>query len=576
MSVPAYPRLAGTLVPVFALRHEDDFGIGDTRAVREAISFHAEHKLGLLQVLPINETGADNSPYNAISSVALDPLYLTLTPALIPGLTREALEELFPESLKKELQSGPVQYQRVKLLKLEVLSRAYIEFEAADLQEGTDDAYDFQAFVENNMGWLPGYTLFRTLLNEYGGNALWHDWAPEHQDLAKAETWLADCADKEELVRYRQFTAYVQWVAWKQWTDVRAWADRHGIRLIGDIPFGVSKYSADVWSERELFDLGWSGGAPPEPFFTSGEFVRRWGQNWGIPLYRWDEHRAQDFFWWKQRIGATSRIFHGFRIDHVLGFFRIYGFPWDPQRDHEFTSLTLTEAKEKTGGREPHFMPRPDEPSELGEQNCAEGEVLLRMIQQAAGSATVVAEDLGMVPKYVPKLLQKLGIPGFSIPHFSVDPELREYIRKGDFPEIGIATWGSHDHAPLIAWYHDLTRRWRGPDGHEAWLELQRLMRFLGENEHEPPDTMNEKLHEAFLRTLLEARSCWTIFTIADIFGLDLRFNQPGTATDDNWSQRLDRPLAAYDKDPALSGKLRFLREEIEKTGRVPLAKEKN
>jgi 4-alpha-glucanotransferase len=188
----------------------------------------------------------------------------------------------------------------------------------------------------------------------------------------------------------------------------------------------------------------------------------------------------------------------------------------------------------------------------------------------------VVAEDLGMVPKYVPKLLQKLGIPGFSIPHFSVDPELREYIRKGDFPEIGIATWGSHDHAPLIAWYHDLTRRWRGPDGHEAWLELQRLMRFLGENEHEPPDTMNEKLHEAFLRTLLEARSCWTIFTIADIFGLDLRFNQPGTATDDNWSQRLDRPLAAYDKDPALSGKLRFLREEIEKTGRVPLAKEKN
>jgi 4-alpha-glucanotransferase len=265
MSSHAYPRLAGTLIPVFALRHEDDFGIGDTRAVREAISFHAEHKLGLLQVLPVNETGADNSPYNAISSVALDPLYLTLTPALVPGLTRDALEELFPESLKKELQSGPVQYHRVKLLKLEILSRAYIEFEAADLQEGTDDAYDFQAFVENNMGWLPGYTLFRTLLNEYGGNALWHDWAPEHQDLAKAETWLADCADKDELVRYRQFTAYVQWVAWKQWTEVRAWADRHGIRLIGDIPFGVSKYSADVWSERELFDLEWSGGAPPEP-----------------------------------------------------------------------------------------------------------------------------------------------------------------------------------------------------------------------------------------------------------------------------------------------------------------------
>jgi 4-alpha-glucanotransferase len=570
MSAHAYPRLAGTLVPVFALRHEDDFGIGDTRAVREAISFHAENKLGLLQVLPINETGSDNSPYNAISSVALDPLYLTMTPGQIPGLVPEALEELFPESVRRELQAGPVQYQRIKLLKLEVLSRAYIEFEAVDLQEGSDEAYEFQAFVENNMGWLPGYTLFRTLLNEYGGNALWHDWAPEHQDLAKAEIWLATCVDKEELVRYRQFTAYVQWVAWRQWEGVRHWADQNDVRLIGDIPFGVSRYSADVWSERELFDLDWSGGAPPEPFFTAGEFVRRWGQNWGIPLYNWDAHRAQDFFWWKQRVGATSQIFHSFRIDHVLGFFRIYGFPWEPQRNDEFSSLTLTEAKERTGGREPHFIPRPDEPEDLAALNCADGEALLRMIQEAAGKSAVVAEDLGMVPKYVPKLLQKLGIPGFAIPQFSVDPELREYIRKGDFPEISITTWGSHDHLPIIAWYHDLTRRWRGPDGHEAWLELQRLMRFLGEDEHEPPDTLTGKLHEAFLRTLLEARSCWTIFVISDIFGLDLRFNQPGTSTDDNWSQRLDRPLAAFDKDPAFNAKLRFLREEIEKTGRAP------
>ena len=219
MAASAYPRLAGTLVPVFALRHENDFGMGDTRAVREAITFHAEHKLGLLQLLPINETGADNSPYNAISSVALDPIYLTLTPEQVPGLQPETLAGIFPESVKRELQAGPVQYQRVKLLKLDVLSRAYVEFEAVDLQEGTDVAYEFQAFVENNMGWLPGYTLFRTLLNEYGDNALWHEWAPEHQDLAKAEIWLATAPDNEELVRYRQFTAYVQWIAWKQWAE---------------------------------------------------------------------------------------------------------------------------------------------------------------------------------------------------------------------------------------------------------------------------------------------------------------------------------------------------------------------
>jgi 4-alpha-glucanotransferase len=573
MAASDYPRLAGTLVPVFALRHENDFGVGDTRAVREAITWHAEHKLGLLQVLPINETGADNSPYNAISSVALDPIYLHMVPEEIPGLLPESLAELFPESLKRELQTGPVQYKRVKMLKLDILSAAYVEFEAVDLQEGSDAAYEFQAFVENNMGWLPGYTLFRTLLNEYGDNALWHQWAPEHQDLEKAETWLATCPDKDELVRYRQFTAYVQWVTWKQWVAVRAWADEKGVRLIGDIPFGISKYSADVWCERPLFDLDWSGGAPPEPFFTAGEFVRRWGQNWGIPLYNWDANREQKFFWWKQRVGATSLIFHSFRIDHVLGFFRIYAFPWEPQRNDEFSPLSLAESKERCGGREPHFIPRPDEPEENAQKNCDDGEAFLKMVQEAAGNTTVIAEDLGMTPKYVPKLLTKLGIPGFLIPHFSVDPELREYVRKGDFREISIATWGTHDHQPLIEWYHDLTRRWRGPDGHEAWLELQRLMRFLGENENAPPDQLTEKLHEAMMRTLLEARSCWTIFTITDVFAFGLRFNQPGTATDDNWSVRLDRPLAEYEKDPVIGPKLKFLVAEIEKSGRVPAKK---
>ena len=570
MADAIYPRLAGMMVPVFSLRHSKDFGIGDTEAVREAITFCAKNKMGLLQLLPINETGEDNSPYNAISSVALDPVYLSLTPDQLPGLLPETLTSIFPESVSTKLRNGPVQYQKVKQLKLEVLSHAYVDFEAVDLETGTDIAYEFQAFVEGNMGWLPGYTLFRTLLNEYNRNALWHEWIPEHQNLAAAEIWLATAEDRDELVRYRQFTAYVQWICWKQWAGVRAWADQHQVRLIGDIPFGVSRYSADVWSERELFDLTWSGGAPPEPFFAGDEFLRRWGQNWGLPLYDWTAHRAQDFAWWKQRVTNTSKIFHGFRIDHVLGFFRLYSFPWMPQENHDYTNLTPEQAREKAGGREPHFIPRPDEPEENAKLNCAEGEALLRMIQDAAGKTAVVAEDLGVVPKYVPPLLQKLGIPGFSIPQFLVDPETREFIPKDEMPELTIATWGTHDHAPLVTWYQELTRRWRGPDGHEAWLELQRLMTFLGEDKDNPPAFMTDKLHEVFIRTLLDAKSRWTIFVISDILGVDWRFNAPGTATDDNWSQRLDRPLAEYSQDLVYGPKLRFLREEILKTQRAP------
>ncbi|HEV3272125.1 MAG TPA: 4-alpha-glucanotransferase [Candidatus Methylacidiphilales bacterium] len=570
MADSAYPRLAGALLPIFALRHANDFGIGDTEAVRDAISFCAEQKLGLLQVLPINETGDDNSPYNAISSVALDPVYLSLTPEQVPGLQEETLTRMVPESLRAELQHGPVQYGRVKQLKLEILSHAYVEFEAIDLETGTDIAYEFQAFVEDNMGWLPGYTLFRTLLNEYSNNALWHEWIPEHQTLADAETWLTTAADREELIRYRQFTAYVQWIAWRQWAEVRAWADEKQVRLVGDIPFGVSRYSADVWAEHELFDLTWSGGAPAEPFFTGGEFLHRWGQNWGIPLYDWPMHRAQNYSWWRQRITATGLIFHGFRIDHVLGFFRIYSFPWMPQQDEEYAHLNREEAKLKAGGREPHFIPRPDETEEDAALNCAEGEALLRMIQEAAGPTAVIAEDLGVVPKYVPPLLEKLGIPGFAIPQFIVDPETREYVPKDEMSELSIATWGTHDHPPLVTWYQELTRRWRGPDGHQAWLDLQRLMRFLGENETEPPVFLTDKLHEAFIRSLLESKSCWAIFIISDIFGVDWQFNKPGTATDGNWTQRLDRPLAEYLKDPAIGPKLRFLREQIAKARRAP------
>ena len=99
---------------------------------------------------------------------------------------------------------------------------------------------------------------------------------------------------------------------------------------MGDIPFGVNLYSADVYSRRDEFALDWSGGAPPEPYFKDDEFTQKWGQNWGIPLYRWDVMRTRNLDWWRQRVRGVRKIFHVFRIDHVLGFYRIYAFPWRP------------------------------------------------------------------------------------------------------------------------------------------------------------------------------------------------------------------------------------------------------
>ena len=135
------------------------------------------------------------------------------------------------------------------------------------------------------------------------------------------------------------FFCYVQWIAHQQWRDIKAHAEQRGVALMGDIPFGVSYYSADVFARPEEFVLDWFGGAPPEPLFKDDVFTQKWGQNWGIPLYRWSAMRANNFHWWRERVRAIRRIFHLFRVDHVQGFYRIYAFPWRPQRNNEFLPL---------------------------------------------------------------------------------------------------------------------------------------------------------------------------------------------------------------------------------------------
>src|SRR5947199_5697208 len=117
---------------------------------------------------------------------------------------------------------------------------------------------------------------------------------------------------------------------------MKSYAEAHGVALMGDIPFGVSYYSADVFARPDEFMLEWSGGAPPEPYFKDDAFTQKWGQNWGIPLYRWDQMRADNFAWWRQRVRGLRHLFHVFRIDHVLGFYRIHSFPWRPEENIRF------------------------------------------------------------------------------------------------------------------------------------------------------------------------------------------------------------------------------------------------
>ena len=403
-------------------------------------------------------------------------------------------------------------------------------------------------------------------MDEHAGNSCWTQWESSLQSYDKA----LQTESNNERTENRRFWSYVQWLAFEQWLNIKAYADQKSVQLMGDLPFGVSRYSADVWAEQALFDLEWSCGAPPETYFQGDVFVQKWGQNWGMPLYRWSAHEQESFAWWRQRVTHLTRLFHYFRIDHVLGFFRVYSFPWIPERNGEFIDLTPKEAAVLTGGRLPQFLPRGDEEPEDAALNEKDGEAILKVLMDAAGPAAIVAEDLGIVPDYVRPLLLKLGIPGFAIPIFERIEATREFKPKETLPELSLATYGTHDHEPIAKFYEDLVAWWHGPQGSLGWLEVQRLMRFLSLDDKNPPLKFTDQLHFVFLQRLLET-PCWlAIFMITDLLGTKQRFNEPGVSGDYNWSQRLDRKIMDYQSEPPYASKIKKFADLIEKTKRSP------
>ncbi len=556
-------KAAGLLLPVFALRRQGDLGIGDTLCVEDAIDFLSRHNLGVLQILPVNETGGDNSPYNALSSIALDPLYISLVPEMVPGLSAEMLAKHVPDALAQELSQGPVQYTTVRKLKLDLLADAFASFEKASTSADKSQQDLLAQFCLEQSDWLADYALFRALVDKFDGNACWTNWPAEQSTLAKTKKWLLTADEASEMADKQRFYSYVQWVAFSQWRRVRAHADKSSVELMGDIPFGVSRYSADVWCNPQLFDLKWSGGAPPEKFFQSDLFTCQWGQNWGIPLYDWPNHEKTNYAFWQRRVKQIASIFHYFRIDHVLGFFRVYSFPWIPGRNHEFIDLTELEAKKLTGGELPRFLERPDIPPKNAKLNNEQGEKLLRMILAAAPNSGVVAEDLGMVPDYVRPCLQKLHIPGFTIPIFERVEKDQSFKPKETHAKLSLVTYGTHDHQPIRNFYEGLCQWWHGKDGHEGWLEVQRLMVFLGMDEDAPPEHFTPELHRRMIEVLMECPSWLAILMISDLFGVSQRFNEPGISGDSNWSQRLDRTLAEYEVDAQYSQAIKWLDQAV-------------
>src|ERR1700730_1807046 len=477
MNLSPEQKIAGVLAPLFALRTETDLGVGDLEGLRQFIDWAAGIGFKIVQLLPINEMGGDHSPYNAISATAIEPTTLHLARESLQDLTAEDLENAHSVVHRNRLRQGPVKYEQVKGLKQALLAKAFSRFD--QLGPDAPRVKEFERFCEKEHGWLEDYTLFRWLMDANNATEKWDTWLPHYATREAALLWIEDqdSALKAAVEGRRRRYAYIQWIDDRQWRDIRSYAEERGVGLMGDIPFGVNYYSADVYSHRDQFALDWSGGAPPEPYFKDDEFTQKWGQNWGIPLYRWDVMRARNLDWWRWRVRGVRKIFHAFRIDHVMGFYRIYAFPWRPARNTEMLPLSWEQMRERTGGLAPQFYPRDDSTWENSEANRREGEDYLRVVLEESGDTRVVGEDLGTVPDYVRPSLHSLGIAGFKIPQWEV--KHGRVTPGSEYERLSVATYATHDHQPIRAMWEDGHAQ-AGPERDQARDALCTITQFAG------------------------------------------------------------------------------------------------
>jgi len=308
-------RIAGTLVPVFSLRTKGSFGVGDFGDLKTMIDFVAKTGQRALQVLPINDTTTthtwtDSYPYSCISIFAIHPQYVDLRQ--LPQIA-DATERTRMELLREELNALPqIDYERVNQAKTDYLQIIFKQEWAK-----TKRSAGFKRFFEEEQTWLVPYAQYSLLRERYGNVEIstWHG----HEQWNEADRALYSNPKTEEFEQ-AAFYYYTQYVLSSQMKAAHKYAQQKGVVLKGDIPIGVNRNGCDVWMEPKYFNLNGQAGAPPDDFSVNG-------QNWGFPTYNWDAMIADGCQWWVRRFQNMAHYFDAYRIDHVLGFFRIWEIP---------------------------------------------------------------------------------------------------------------------------------------------------------------------------------------------------------------------------------------------------------
>ena len=472
-------RRAGISVPLFSLRSTRSWGIGEIGDIPAFAEWLRTANQSVLQILPLNEVApSETSPYSALSAMAIDPQFISV------GMLDDGA--MFEQEWHREIEyvrsTTKVDYRLVRDVKRRALRASFDRFVDRDWRFDTAQAAAFRVYMADELWWLDEYSLYRALRAEFGERP-WPEWPV---DLREREP-VAIARARERLATEMLYHQYVQWIASRQWSATRR--ATKGLDLLGDFPFMVTLDSADVWSRREDFLLDASVGTPPDAFSETG-------QEWGLPPYNWDRARQSDFSWLRMRIRRQADLYDGFRVDHLVGFYRTYVRPLD--------------------GRPPYFMPAHEpEQTELGE-------TVMRMFVETGADVSV--EDLGTVPVFVRESIARLGLPGYKVLRW-------EPAEPSMYPPLSVAMTGTHDTEPLAAWWDSIT-----PD---------ERVRFGSSSAAYDP-----VIRDSIIDRIYHAGSNLVLLPIQDPFGWRDRINLPATIGDANWTYALPWPCDTLAAQP--------------------------
>ena len=471
-------RQSGIAVPLSSLVSNRGWGIGEFIDLAQFAAWLTEAGQSAVQLLPIHEMPPlETSPYSAMTAMALDPIYLSVPD--VPdfgGLGGdEALDGADRAEIARLRQSPRIEYAAVRRIKDRWLRRAFDRFLRLEVARGSPRATRFDRFTAAQSWWLDEYALFRALHVRHDERP-WTEWP---HALARAD---ADAVEEAQGALHSEITyrSYLQWLAHEQWADARrrAWP----VRVFGDLPFMIAADSPDVWARQREFRFDATIGVPPDAFSETG-------QDWGLPPWRAHVMREGEFGWMKNRARRYAGLYDGYRIDHLVGLYRMYVRPIDKSR--------------------PAFF----EPANEAAQTLL-GETLVNVLRGTTGKVEVFAEDLGSIPVFVRQSMTRLQLPGLKVLRWERhwDREGQPPIDPATFPELSVATTGTHDIEPLAA----------------------------------TADGASDDQRRAMCQSLLSAGSALTLMPVQDVFGWTDRINTPAVVDDINWTWRVPWPVDTW------------------------------